>query len=140
MCELLNICSASSLKSTNLIKDEKPGVETYDRIASIMKTVHHNAPLPKSWRRMKRSLRLNNTITVAHITDIHVEPMYQNVSTIVLNYCQMSVIIKLFLSVIRPGIIYATKQLIYRIVMILCDKTFKTWIRYSDTVDGILFM
>ena len=80
-CDILNICSSSLSKSHSRVGQRRHTIKTPNPIEDINKNTRFSPLLP---RRTKRPPR-KNTITVAHITDIHVEPGYLNVSTNVLS-------------------------------------------------------
>ena len=84
-CDILNICSSSLSKSHSRFGQRQHDIKKSNPIKNIKKNDQFSSPLP---RRTKRAIR-KNTFTVAHITDIHVEPGYLNVSTNVLPSTQI---------------------------------------------------
>ena len=84
-CELLNLCSSSSLSNSKAGSVEHKW-EISEQFTDLFRKMHHSIPgLPG--HRTRKEVNRQNVIRIAHLTDIHVEEEYVEVNRTDLTKC-----------------------------------------------------
>ena len=87
-CELLNLCSSSSLSNSKTGSVEHKW-EISEQFTDLFRKIHHSIPsLPG--HRTRKEVSKQNVIKIAHLTDIHVEEEYVEVNRTDVTKCILS--------------------------------------------------